>query len=112
MEALTSSPTPPRMPTFARLWRWLSSWRTLRRGLIGLAALLTLVGLFYAVVNWRGQRAWADYKAKLEARGIKLHLKAFVPPAVADDQNFSMTPFLAPLFDFNPEPLKPDQSRW
>ncbi|MDB6108606.1 MAG: hypothetical protein JWR69_356 [Pedosphaera sp.] len=100
------------MPTFVRLFRWCFSWRMLRRGLIGLAALLTLIALCYAVVNWRGQRAWAAYKTKLDARGIRLHLKAFIPPPVPDDQNFAMTPFLAPLFDFNPTPLKPGESRW
>src|SRR3954468_186979 len=112
METLTPSPTPPRMPTFTRLFRWLISWRILRLGVISLAALLTLAGLAYAVVNWRGQRAWAAYQARLEARGGKLHLKAFIPPPVPDDQNFAMTPFLAPLFDFNPVPLKEGESRW
>ncbi len=37
---------------------------------------------------------------------------SFVPPPVPDEENFAMTPFLAPLFDLNPRPLQPGQSLW
>lgn len=108
------SPTPhsPKAPTFTRLFRWLFSWRTLRRGLIGLAGLITLLAVVWTEENWRGKRAWEKYQREGEANGEKFDLQAFIPPPVPDDQNFAMTPFLAPLFDFNPLPLKPGQSLW
>jgi hypothetical protein len=68
----------------------------------GLACLATLIALFYAEENWRGKRAWEKYKRQLEAQGERLELAGFVPRPVPDDENFAMTPFLAPLFDFKP----------
>ena len=41
--------------TFARFFRWLFSWRVMRRGLFALACLATLTGLLYAMENWRGK---------------------------------------------------------
>jgi hypothetical protein len=70
--------------------------------LAGLAALATLIGLVSAEETWRGKWAWNKYKRELEAKGEKLDWKDYIPPPVPDDQNFAMTPFLAPLFDFNP----------
>jgi hypothetical protein len=96
-----SSPS-PRVPTFAHLFRRLFSWRMLRVVVVVLAALLTLAALFYAEENWRGKHAWENYKQELEAKGVQLNLRAFVPPTVPDDQNFAMTPFLAPLYDYLP----------
>src|ERR1043166_6193574 len=70
----------------------------LRRGLIGLAVLATLAGLFYAEENFRGKRAWDNYRRELEARGEQLDWRSFIPKAVPDDQNFAMTPFLRSSF--------------
>lgn len=108
------SPTPnsSKTPTFTRLFRWLFSWRTLRRALVGLAALITLLTVVWTEENWRGKSAWEKYRREWEAKGEKFELQSFIPPPVPDDQNFTMTPFLAPLLDFNPLPLKPGQSRW
>jgi hypothetical protein len=89
--------------------RWL---RRVRRGLVSIAALVTLVALFYAEENWRGSHDWGKYQREWEAKGEKFDRQAFVPPPVPDEQNFAMTPFLAPVFDFNPEPLQPGQDRW
>ena len=68
--------------------------------------------MLYAEEDWRGNHAWARYKRELEAKGEKLDWKDCVPAPVPDDQNFAMTPFLAPLFQFNPKPLQPGQSIW
>jgi hypothetical protein len=84
--------------------------RILRGTLFVLACLITLIAILYAEENWRGKRAWEKFKQEWEAKGEKFDLQSFVPPAVPDDQNFAMTPFLAPLFDYNPQPLAPDQS--
>lgn len=106
------SPTPNLSKKSGFLFRWLFSWRTLRRGLVGLAALITLLAVVWTEENWRGKRDWEKYQHEWEAKGEKFDLQSFVPPPVPDDQNFAMTPFLAPLFDFNPLPLKPGQSAW
>ena len=69
-------------------------WRILRRILIALAVLATLIAILYAEEDWRGKRAWENYKREWEAKGEKFDWQAFVPPAVPDDQNF----FTAPIF--------------
>ena len=69
-------------------------WRILRRILITLAILATLIALFYTEEDWRGKRAWENYKREWEAKGEKFDWQAFVPPSVPDDQNF----FTAPIF--------------
>jgi hypothetical protein len=112
MQNPISPPAPARFPTFTRLRRWLFNWRMLRRLLVAAAALVTLMGLFYAVEDWRGKRAWENYQRQAEARGVEMDWHKFVPPPVPDAQNFAMTPFLAPVLDFNPKPLQPGQSAW
>ena len=69
-------------------------WRILRRILIALAVLATLIALLYTEEDWRGKHDWEAYKHQLEAKGEKLDWHAFVPPAVPDSQNF----FTAPIF--------------
>ncbi len=112
MQPPTSFSPAPKLPTFSRCCRWLFSWRAVRRVLIVLAAFFTLLALLWTEENWRGKHAWESYKRELEAKGEKLDLASFIPPRVPDDQNFAMTPFLAPLFDFSPEPRKPGESPW
>ena len=87
--------------------RWV---RILRRSLFVLACLITLAAILVVEENWRGKRAWDNFRTGWEAKGEKFDLKSFVPPPVPDDQNFAMTPFLAPLYDYNPQPLEPGQS--
>jgi hypothetical protein len=86
-----------------RFFRWLFRWRTIRRGLFYFACAATLVVLLYAEENWRGHRAWENYKRQSQAKGAKFDRASFIPPPVPDGQNFAMTPFLVPLFDFEPE---------
>ena len=82
--------------------RWLFQPRQLRIALCAVVCLVTLVGLVYVTINWSGKRAWDKYRQQAEARGERFQLTNFVPPPVPDDQNFAMTPFLKPLFDFRP----------
>ncbi len=112
MNNTAPSSASPRFPTFSRFVRWFFSRRTFGRLLVSLAALATLIALVCAEENWRGKRAWLNYKHQLEAQGEKLDWKDYVPPPVPDAQNFAMTPFLAPLFDFNPKPRLEGQSLW
>ena len=51
-----------KIPTFARVFRWFGrlfcwffSWRMVRRYLITIACLITLVVAFYTIELWRGQ---------------------------------------------------------
>jgi hypothetical protein len=70
-------------------------WRILRRIAIVLAVLATLVAVLVTEENWRGKRAWENYKRQAEARGEKLDWSAFVPANVPDDQNFFAAPIVA-----------------
>src|SRR5215469_275676 len=95
--------------------RFLRSFRKLPRAgqvVLGGATLVALFGLFFAEENWRGERAWEKCRRQLEAKGVELDWSKFAPAPVPDEQNFAMTPFLAPLFDFNPRPLQPGQKLW
>src|SRR5436190_24011335 len=87
---------PSETPTGFR--SWLRSWRYF----FWLLALAILVGLFYLEEDWRGKRAWEQYKAHLQARGERFDRSSFIPPAVPLSENFAMTPALAPLFEFIP----------
>ena len=73
---------------------WLRCWRNVRRLLIGMAFLATLIAIFYAEEDWRGWRAWEKCKHELEAKGEIMDWDKFIPPPVPNDQNF----FCAPIF--------------
>ncbi len=89
-----------------------SAWRILGYGLIGVAGLLTLTALFFLEEDVRGKHALTSYYREAEARGQEMDLQKFIPAKVPDEENFAMTPFLAPLFDLNPQPLKPGEPKW
>ena len=78
--------------------RCLSSWRSFKRLLIGFACLAGLIVLFYAEEDICGRLAWEHFKAQWEAKGEKFDLAAFIPPMVADDQNFAMTPVVSTTY--------------
>ncbi|HZL13264.1 MAG TPA: hypothetical protein VFC85_03900, partial [Verrucomicrobiae bacterium] len=80
------------------LVRWLRSWRNLRRALIGLAILATLIAIFYTEEDWRGKRAWENCKRELEAKGAVLDWDKYIPPPVPDDQNFFTAPKMQDWF--------------
>ena len=65
-------------------------WQILRRVLITLAVLATLIAIFYTEEDWRGKRAWENCKRELEAKGAVLDWEKYIPPPVPDDQNFFM----------------------
>lgn len=73
-------------------------WTILRRVLLCAAIVATLVAAFYAEEDWRGQRAWTNCKRRLEAEGVVLDWKAFVPPPVPDDQNVFAAPHMMEWF--------------
>lgn len=75
-----------------KAWRWV----------ISLMVLVLVVALFYAEEDWRGARAWKKCQQELAARGEPVSPSQLVPAPVPDAENFAMTPFLAPLFQFEP----------
>ena len=80
--------------TIHRFLRWLFSARTLRRGLIALAWIVSLIALYYGVADWRGRRAWNEYRQNYEAHVAPLELQAYIPKPVPDSGNFASTPFV------------------
>lgn len=87
-------------------------WRRIRRALVTAAVVVTVTALFYAEEDWRGKRVWEKCRREFAAKGEGLDPRSLVPPPVPDDQNYAMTPFLAPLLDLNPRRSEPGQSRW
>jgi hypothetical protein len=81
-----------------RFFCWLFSWRVMRRALIGLAWCATVIALWYGEENWRGRRAWNQYREATEARGESLDFATYIPKPVPDDQNFAATPILKSSF--------------
>ena len=83
---------------FARFFQWLFCWRVMSRWLFVLACLVTLIGLFYAVENWRGKRAWEKCRRELEAKGEVLDWNAYIPALVSDEQNIFKAPKITEWF--------------
>lgn len=73
-------------------------WRIVRRILISLAILATLIAIFYTEEDWRGKHAWEQCKHELEAEGEVLDWNAYIPPPVPDDRNFFMAPKMQEWF--------------
>jgi hypothetical protein len=84
--------------TTRRFLKWLFSWRTVRRALIGVAGLVTLWALFCAEENVRGKQAWENYRREAEAQGKQFDLAALIPKPIPDEQNFAATPFIKSWF--------------
>ncbi len=59
----------------------------LRRLLKGLAWLIALIAVIYTEEDWRGHRAWENYKRSLAAKGEVLQWNAYIPEPVPDEQN-------------------------
>ncbi len=73
-------------------------WRVLRRCLVGLAVILTLIGLFYTEENWRGKRAWDHCKRELEAHGVDFKWADYIPAPVPADENVFDVPEMQKWF--------------
>ena len=74
--------------------RWVCRWHVLKRVFVGGGCLIVLMALFYAEEDWRGWRAWNQFKLEWEAKGEKLNLASLVPPQVPEHQNFALTPIV------------------
>ncbi len=67
----------------------------LRRFLLVLIGLITLIAAFYAEEDWRGKRAWEKCKNDIESKGYVLDWSAYIPPSIPDDQNFFKAPHMS-----------------
>jgi hypothetical protein len=77
-----------------------SKWkRLMRRGLIALAWIVSLIALGYGVIDWRGRHAWNEYRQSYEAHVAPLDIQAYIPKAIPDSENFAATPFVQSWFD-------------
>jgi hypothetical protein len=92
------------------------TWRVMRKAVFVLATLITLAALLFAEENWRGSRAWANYKRTMEAKGEHFDTARLIPAKVPDNENFAMTPFLAGIFKLPPGdaslPLKGETNKY
>jgi hypothetical protein len=70
---------------------------------------VTLVGLLFALENWRGKRAWEKCRSELEAKGKYVDWSTLIPPAVPDAENIFKAPGMEDWFvrDFRKPYLKP-----
>jgi hypothetical protein len=73
------------------------SW-ALRRWFFCVAALATLIALFYAEEDWRGKRAWEQCKRDMDARGFEVDWAKHFPEPVPDDQNIFKAPNMQEWF--------------
>jgi tetratricopeptide (TPR) repeat protein len=74
-------------------------WRILRWFLIVLAVLATLIAVFITEEDWRGKRAWENYRREMQGNGETFDWHAFAPPAVSDDLNLFNAPNFKRLID-------------
>jgi len=86
------------LPFVQRFFNRLFSRRIIRRALIGLAWLVTIIVLVYAEEDWRGRHKWNQYRQVIEAGGAQLDYRAYIPKPVPDDQNFAAIPLIESWF--------------
>ncbi len=80
--------------SFWRFYRWIAQWRNFRRVAYVAAALVLLLAGLRLEEDWRGKRAWQNYRREWEAKGEKFDFAAFIPPPVPAEQNFAMAPMV------------------
>lgn len=70
--------------------------KCIRRIGYGVGVLALAVVFFYAEEDWRGHKAWQQFKQQSEACGERFELA--IPPAVPDEQNFALAPIVASAY--------------
>jgi len=70
-------------------------------GWIAPAGIVLLIALCYGVVDLWDGHAWNEYRQNYEAHVAPLELRAYIPKAVPDDENFAATPFAQSWFARN-----------
>ena len=75
--------------------RWIRGFAKFCLALILLISVGT--GLFIGIENYRGQRAWSNFKSEWEAKGISFDKESYLPSEIPPEKNFSYKPLLAQL---------------
>jgi hypothetical protein len=89
---------PGRHSLVRRFFCWVFSRRIVRRFLICVAVLLTLVAVFYTKADWRGERLLENCKRELTAKGEVWKWSAYAPAQVPDEQNIFKAPNISQWF--------------
>lgn len=76
------------------LFRIIFSKQFWRRALFLFVALVTCIAAAYNIETFRSKRAWERYKQDAQRRGIEFDPAAFNKPAIPDDQNYAVNPYL------------------
>lgn len=80
----------------------------IRLSVLIIVGVMVVVGLFYAVENWRGWREWTKEAALVAEQGTPLELAELIPPPVPPEDNLAeVMPFVL-LFDF----IRDAQGQW
>jgi hypothetical protein len=98
------SPEGSKAPTRKRSLRW----RIFRFCVLSFVGLITLFALFHAEENWRGKRAWEQYRKEQEAKGVSFDFNSVVPPPIPEEKNFAMTPLLKRGLELHPRDVRVD----
>lgn len=65
--------------------------------IVGIVMFALTIAIFYAVENWRGARAWNEFKLQFEAKGKSLDWNDYIPPVVPDEENAFKAPQMRPF---------------
>ncbi|PXA05223.1 hypothetical protein DDZ13_04480 [Coraliomargarita sinensis] len=72
-------------------------------------ALAALLFIFHSIENSRGLREWERVKNEIEAKGVRLEWKDYIPNPVPDEENFTATPIIA---HFQYDSSSPHHTPW
>ncbi|MDB4459225.1 hypothetical protein N9059_01495 [bacterium] len=61
--------------------------------------LLTLILLAFGIINFMGARSWATTKAEMIEKGYPVTWDELLPPEIADEDNFAMSPVFRELVE-------------
>jgi hypothetical protein len=78
--------------------------RLCKRLLFAAVVVGTLIALAYASISFWGRHEWAQAQLEIRARGESLNREDFIPPPIADEDNFYASPMWVELTDLVERP--------
>ena len=94
-----------------KLFGLLFSKKMVRLYLFSAACLITLMIAFYTVENDRATMAWSEHVKELEAKGISVDFKDYIPPEIPNDENLAKIPMFTAL-EYEREPVVKKRYPW
>jgi hypothetical protein len=94
-----------------RIFGFLFSKKMVRLCLFSAACLITLIIAFYTVENIRAKIAWSKHVKELEAKGISVDFKDYIPPEIPDDENLAKIPMFTAL-EYERKPVVKQRYPW